>query len=1007
MASASSVLKRVAFLNRSGSLSKPLRYSEVRGALEGLGEVSALKILQDLEENASIVPDPVEYIREQVGSADEPMASQKRKVSDMMGGVEDSTVMKRLRRLNNSGQLTESVDAESVRDALTSVGIGQAMTILKGLEDGGDEVLNPTKYIRLAVQNAGGIDMLMDDDDEDEADGPGEPDDDGADEDDQGQEEEDVPEDEDLDDEDKGEDPISPPSHHKAVKTELGIKSQGKGCKKGKGKGGKSGKGKGKDNHAFWGVNSEDLSEQDRIERRVVWLNHNAPLVKEIDFDEVAESLASIGPQQAMRVLRRLEESAEIVPEPNEFIHDLVGRSGWIWAKTDVIDEDSRVAKRVTWLNKFGGLKQPIRYTEVADLLDALKVQHAMVLLREVETSSHTIGDPTKWIKRQTEKAGIDEVMPPQDVDENSAVGQRIAWLNDSGKLAASLEYGQIADGLAQLGEEEAISLISDLEQKGRGVKDPTGFIKFKMKAKLASMGFTLEQGQDDETKILKRVDWLNDYGGLMADIDYNQVSQALQTMGIEHAMTILKELEDNRRSILDPTAFIKDAIASSRKRTAVRNAGPVSKTTGPSSQVGADEDVATLSTFLGMLNKNSQSAKQIRFSDVAGALDSLGPARALQVLQEMQEKGLGLADPVQYIKSKAAMCRPSSKDDAAVEGDDVQKIQKRLSWLNQFGALSKKIRSDEVMGALYCLGVPQSMAILKGLQEKGNAVSDPTGYIKAAVQRANGVPDVGTDSYDDPEDENAGEVEGEEFTEMDEYGGGEEAFYAAALAEAAEEDEFGQSAPLTPPGAAELAAEMAQRKRVPGAVHGLKKLTSAPTTSRPITRPKIEFHATDPADQVHHGYKTGLGVTPQEKVIQCRDYASQNGLNLDDGALQALAKLPFYKVKDLIEETLLGGKRRDGVSNASRYITISCQRMSHGLGVEQGIAMELAVSLGVVLNNEALDELASVPRREAHGVIREVAKNEDARTEPLDFIRGEVRKCRAQLDARPFPFKR
>jgi len=510
-----------------------------------------------------------------------------------------------------------------------------------------------------------------------------------------------------------------------------------------------------------------------------------------------------------------------------------------------------------------------------------------------------------------------------------------------------------------------------------------------------------------------------------MADVDYNQVQSLLESVGIEHSMTILKELEDNRRSVLDPTAFVKDAIFSSRKRSAVRTPGQTSARAAGSSGQGARRagsggsggggDIAALSNVIGMLNKNSKVAKPIKFSDVAGALDTLGPARALRVLQEMQEKGLGLADPVQYIRSKAAMVRPvKDEDEEEEELDDVQKITRRLGWLNQFGGLAKKIRSDEVMGALYCLGVPQSMAILKGLQEKGKSVPDPTSYIKTAVQRANGV----RVSSNTKKETIERELEGEESAEVDAYGVGEEAFYAAALAEAAEVDDIAAAAfaevgadydapaPATPPGAAELAAQ----RRVPGAVKGLKKLTSAPTKSRPAVVPKIEFR-TDDAGTVTEAADTrgilALGVTPHEKMVQCRNYAVKSGLNLDEAALRALAKLPFYKAKDLIEETLLGGKRRQGVSNASRYIITNCEKLSHGLGVEQGIAMELAVSLGVVLNNEALDELASVPRKEAHSIIREVSKNEEARQEPIEFIRAEVRKCRAQLDARPFPFKR
>jgi len=125
--------------------------------------------------------------------------------------------------------------------------------------------------------------------------------------------------------------------------------------------------------------------------------------------------------------------------------------------------------------------------------------------------------------------------------------------------------------------------------------------------------------------------------------------------------------------------------------------------------------------------------------------------------------------------------------------------------------------------------------------------------------------------------------------------------------------------------------------------------------------------------------------------------------LELDELCLKGLARLPFYRVKDLIDDVLLGGRNRTGVSNPSRYLTLGVQKMVVGLGVEQGIAMEVAVGLGVVLNNDALDELASIPRRDSHAIIRELSKNSDARLEPMSFIQAEVERIRASMESKPF----
>merc|ERR1712107_755921 len=143
--------------------------------------------------------------------------------------------------------------------------------------------------------------------------------------------------------------------------------------------------------------------------------------------------------------------------------------------------------------------------------------------------------------------------------------------------------------------------------------------------------------------------------------------------------------------------------------------------------------------------------------------------------------------------------------------------------------------------------------------------------------------------------------------------------------------------------------------------------------------------------------------ITPQEKMVQVRDLAKKCGLELDELCLKSLARLPFYRVKDMIDDVLLGGRNRTGVSDPSRYLTLGVQRAVVGLAVEQGIALELAVDLRVVLNNDALDELASIPRKESHAIIRELSKNAEARVEPMVFVQTEVEKVRAQMEAKPF----
>jgi len=403
------------------------------------------------------------------------------------------------------------------------------------------------------------------------------------------------------------------------------------------------------------------------------------------------------------------------------------------------------------------------------------------------------------------------------------------------------------------------------------------------------------------------------------------------------------------------------------------------------------------------------------------------------------------LDDPLTYIRAAAQRHAMTSvkKEAQEEEEDDVAKITKRLKWLNQFAGLSKKIRIGEVVGALYCLGVPQTMDILRGLQEKGQGVSDPTWYIKAAVQRANGVPvtpaplaptdgeadeDAGEDHFEvdeDAEDEEAAvmgipdfeEPEGED--EVVEYDLGEEGEAAAWEGElAGDADDFDAAmGPEEPdeaeahlPAVAKSAPRAAERPSAAGprrVVGGLSGATGKLTPNRPTSlvkqeKTEVEYNLLDTG--MPPPAKAVMPISPQEKLVQVRNWAVKHGLQLDEPCLKALARVPFYRAKDLIDDVVLGGKDRCGVRNPSRYLMAGCQKIVTGLGVEQGIAMELAVSLGVLINNEALDELASIPRRQSHAIIRELAENAQTRVDPLEYIRAEVLKCRAQMEARPWP---
>ncbi|CAE7819447.1 unnamed protein product, partial [Symbiodinium necroappetens] len=729
--------------------------------------------------------------------------------------------------------------------------------------------------------------------------------------------------------------------------------------------------------------------------------------------------------------------------EEEELLRDLPAKGGWIWSKPELIDDDTKVAKRVAWLNKYGCLTKPIDWAEVADLLDSLKVAHAMVLLRELEMKGNKVADPTGFIKKAVEQAGGDEVDLAGADSGQSAVAERIEELNSGGTLSAQIDATSVVDGLERLPEEDALGLLQEVADKGPSVKNPTAHIRFKLKARLAVLGVSLDD-VSEHSKILKRVEWLNDYGGLLEDIEYNKVASALESVGTDAAMTILKQLEDQSTGIDNPTDFIlrstrqtnsRAGSGNSKPTKATRRDAPVAEAASARESTEPVTPLQALNDFMSFLNKGPGKRQDVKLAEVAGALEALGTKRAARILREMREKGLGLDDPVSYIKAAAqrhgftvGVKAETAEPETAEDVDDVSRLTSRCKWLNQFAGLARPISIDEVIGALYCLGVPQSMSILRGLQERGASVPDPTRYIKQAVQRANtAISAEAEDSSSGVKEEHEAdsslhapwaEEEEEIFDWPDEseqanWWDDEDltADFAAAVGDENDEAWLDWSAAAEPApkkprtDASEAAAAAGRRaaarlaekrdgpRRVVGSVTGYTQLVPSRATVKRsyeglVKQEILEKQEPEEEDAVLSrdqlagvaaaSKATLLPMSPQEKMMQVRNYASKHALYLDEQCIKALSRLPFYRAKDLIEEVLLGGRQRQGVSNPSRYLMAAVKKMSVGLGVEQGIAMEMAVSLGVVLNNDALDELASIPRQESHAIIRELAQNEE-----------------------------
>lgn len=79
-----------------------------------------------------------------------------------------------------------------------------------------------------------------------------------------------------------------------------------------------------------------------------------------------------------------------------------------------------------------------------------------------------------------------------------------------------------------------------------------------------------------------------------------------------------------------------------------------------------------------------------------------------------------------------------------------------------------------------------------------------------------------------------------------------------------------------------------------------------------------------------------GIRLGPFDFSLNRSAEAEKHSLELSEHCYKGLGRLPLQKAQALIDEVLAGGKHRRKVSNPTRYILHSLQRIAVPLGVEQ-----------------------------------------------------------------------
>jgi len=273
------------------------------------------------------------------------------------------------------------------------------------------------------------------------------------------------------------------------------------------------------------------------------------------------------------------------------------------------------VRKRVRWLNENAGLSQDLNYQKVSEAAIGVDMKTVMDILKDVEEKKDKVKDPTAYVTTGLRKRGggqhggggmYDAPPPmhnwgaapapggwnPEAEAEDKKLRRRIGWLNKDGGFNGALIYDKVLEAAGGLEFSEVFKILKEVEEKKDTlqIRDPNAWVCNGLKRKASSsvgagpprgmmqawgpppgMPFpgpapgygNFAGGMDSETnsKLHKRIKWLNGTGGFNDSIVFDKVKEAAEGVDPVSMMKVLKDLEEKKDTVKDPTAYVSSAL--------------------------------------------------------------------------------------------------------------------------------------------------------------------------------------------------------------------------------------------------------------------------------------------------------------------------------------------------------------------------------------------------------------------------------------------------------------
>jgi len=242
---------------------------------------------------------------------------------------------------------------------------------------------------------------------------------------------------------------------------------------------------------------------------------------------------------------------------------------------------------------------------------------------------------------------------------------------------------------LQRIDVERGLEILKGLQDSAAKVREPNGYViaaaSRAMHEPLETRRQRTEAMHELDTKIRRRIGWLNCNRQFLQPLMYNKVVADLKPLGIPRAMLILKEVEEHEQHP-DPSAWL---IERARE---LRFASP-----------GPAEVAEKLTKRLAWLIKNVTFSNELEVAQVMPTLLELDIGQSMHLLKRLEENAASVGDPNLYVLSEAS--KEARGTEASDSGEAWEASDSGEAWgtdSNVFNPLDSGglLGSDPVLGS-------------------------------------------------------------------------------------------------------------------------------------------------------------------------------------------------------------------------------------------------------------------------------------------------------------------